>query len=236
MTLTIRSLSTILLLSTSLTLTVAQSGSLLPSLLPACATTCVALQQAATGCVPPAAPVTNQDTYQSCFCQSALLTSLQQNPSANICAPQCSDADFATIDVWYRQVCPAGGGGGGGQTTMVTITTTAAGAETPNPTTVGNDPPSSAATSGGDRSDEAVLGNGQAWFASHTRWVIMLIVLVVGFIALAIIGTWLHRRYRRKREEAENAFPRPTMQAWAPHQANVHDVGNFGKEVEAGAG
>jgi len=63
----------------------------------------------------------------------------------------------------------------------------------------------------------------------------MLIVLVIGFIALAIIGTWLHRRYRRKREEAENAFPRPTMQAWAPHQANVHDVGNFGKEAETGA-
>lgn len=25
------------------------------------------------------------------------------------------------------------------------------------------------------------------------------------------------------------------MQAWAPHQANVHDVGNFGKEAETGA-
>lgn len=73
-------------------------------------------------------------------------------------------------------------------------------------------------------------------FTSHSRWVIMLIVLAVGFIALAIIGTWLHRRYRRKREEAENAFPRPTMQAWAPHQGSVHDVGNFGKEVEAGVG
>lgn len=63
----------------------------------------------------------------------------------------------------------------------------------------------------------------------------MLIVLVIGFIALAIIATWLHRRYRRKREEAENAFPRPTMQAWAPHQRSVHDVSDFGKEAEAGA-
>jgi len=45
----------------------------------------------------------------------------------------------------------------------VTLTSTAAGAETPNPTTIGNDPPSSSATPGGDRSDEADSGNGQAW-------------------------------------------------------------------------
>ena len=144
-----------------LALTTAQSGSLLPNTLPACATSCQVLQQAATGCIPPAAPVTSQETYQSCFCQSALLTSLQQTPTANICAPQCSDADFATIDQWYKSVCPAAGGGAGG-TTFTTITTSPAGtaAETNNPTSIGNDAPVS---TGGDRSDEAGASNGQAW-------------------------------------------------------------------------
>ena len=158
-------LLTTALFLTHLTPTTAQSGSLLSGSLPACAPACPLLQQAATGCVPPSAPATDQKTYKSCFCQSALLTSLQQKPSVNICAPQCSDADFAAIDVWYRNVCPGGGGAaGGGQTTLVTSTSTAAGgAETPNPTTMGNDAPSSSATPGGDRSDEAGVGNGQAW-------------------------------------------------------------------------
>lgn len=63
-------------------------------------------------------------------------------------------------------MCPGGDGaaGGGGQTTLVTLTSTAAaGGETLNPTTLGNDAPSSSATPGGDRSDEAGVGNGQAW-------------------------------------------------------------------------
>lgn len=36
-------------------------------------------------------------------------------------------------------------------------------------------------------------------WSTHYQWVIMLIVLVVGFSALAAIGVWLKRRYDAKR-------------------------------------
>ncbi|OJJ45882.1 hypothetical protein ASPZODRAFT_26486 [Penicilliopsis zonata CBS 506.65] len=36
---------------------------------------------------------------------------------------------------------------------------------------------------------------GAGWFRSHYRWVIMLIVLVVGFGVIAVVGVWLKRRH-----------------------------------------
>ena len=109
------------LLLSILALTYAQTTILSPTL-PACASTCPVLIQAQSGCVPPAAPVTNQATYQSCFCQSAYLTSLKSSNN-NICAPQCSDSDFAAIDTWYKGLC--GGNAAAGQaTTIATLTPT----------------------------------------------------------------------------------------------------------------
>ena len=88
-------------------LTSAQQPTLLPATLPACAQTCPVVIQAQTGCVPPAAPVTDAATYQSCFCQSGYLAPLRAS-SANICAPQCADGDFATISTWYKGFCAPG--------------------------------------------------------------------------------------------------------------------------------
>lgn len=74
--------------------------------LPACAQTCPILLQAQGGCVPPAAAVTNQGQYQSCFCQSAFLTPLYQ-PTSTLC-PVCSTQDMATIQTWFQGLCKQG--------------------------------------------------------------------------------------------------------------------------------
>lgn len=79
--------------------------------LPICAQQCAILLQAQGGCVPPAAPVKDQTTYTSCFCQSTFLTPLLSGTvqtALNTC-PQCSQADAQTILTWFQQLCPVGG-------------------------------------------------------------------------------------------------------------------------------
>lgn len=83
-----------------------QTQTLIPSTgLPTCAATCAQLQNAQTGCTPAGgAPVSNDATYQSCFCQSALLTALHQGPGAQLCT-QCSSTDMQSIQTWYQGFC-----------------------------------------------------------------------------------------------------------------------------------
>ena len=94
---------------------------LLPPNLPTCAQKCEVLQQGQTGCTPAGgAPVSNQVTYQSCFCQSALLTQLYSNNAVQLCS-SCPANDMATIQNWYKNYCGKGGaplpgnGNGNGQ-------------------------------------------------------------------------------------------------------------------------
>jgi hypothetical protein len=96
------------------------------SKLPACAKQCTVLAQAEGGCVPPAAPVTSQGIYQSCVCQSALLTQL--HTSGAVCqATGCSADDAAKITTYYNALC-AGPVVQPAQTT--TLATTATGTAT----------------------------------------------------------------------------------------------------------
>jgi len=191
---------------------------LFPASLPSCISTCTTLEAAETGCVPPSAPVSSTAIYESCFCQSALLTSLATS-AANICPGICSDADYATIYSWYKGFCNV------------------AGAATPNTPPTTTNPAGAAATSDGSSSTQ-----NPSWISTHYNWVIMLIVLVVGLILVAVLGSWLHRRHRRRREEAENAGPRPDLQTWGPNQGSVHDLGtapptdSFGGTAEKGKG
>lgn len=97
----------------------ASSQSFISTTLPACAQQCATLQNAQTGCVPPAAPITNQGIYLSCFCESALLKPLSAAPST-VC-PTCSAADLQTLQSWFSGFCaPAGGTGGQQPTTLAT--------------------------------------------------------------------------------------------------------------------
>lgn len=76
--------------------------------LPTCAQQCTVLQSAQTGCIPPAAPVTNAATYESCFCQSGYLTTLKAAGST-LCSDVCDAADVAKISSWYQSNCADNG-------------------------------------------------------------------------------------------------------------------------------
>jgi hypothetical protein len=78
------------------------------SALPACAQQCTVLQNAQTGCIPPAAPVTDATIYESCFCQSGYLTTLKAAGST-ICSDVCGASDVAKIASWYQSNCADNG-------------------------------------------------------------------------------------------------------------------------------
>ncbi|KAL1961668.1 hypothetical protein VTN77DRAFT_1343 [Rasamsonia byssochlamydoides] len=234
------SFSTILLLLTAFVLSpaLAQDVHLLPtaasSAFPACALSCTTLQQAQDGCVPPAAPVSNQATYVNCFCQSALLTTLHTTPDS-VCDTSCtSESDRQLLMTWYNNYCSSGGQDTGTPTTTTTAasaaTTTASTADTPGP---------------------------PSWMSTHWRWVLMVIVLFVGFTTIGLVGTWYKRRYDEKHQglyhgednnrlgqasgknrstgflfgsnQHSNSSPGASGSAignnpemWGPHQATVH--------------
>jgi hypothetical protein len=111
--------------------------------IPACARQqCAILDQAEKNCVPPAAPVTQQAIYQSCLCQSALLTPLHS--SGSLCQTAgCSGDDAAKISQYYNALCngravePAPAATG---TTTSSATTTGTGTSTAAAAVV-SDPP-----------------------------------------------------------------------------------------------
>ena len=76
--------------------------------LPICAQNCITLQTAANGCIPPAAPITNQATYDNCFCNSNFLTTLKASP-IGICDAECPVAtDRQQVQSWFVNLCSAG--------------------------------------------------------------------------------------------------------------------------------
>lgn len=106
------------LLAPAVLLPLAQAQ-ILSNSLPSCASTCTLLQQAQSSCE------TNPASAQSCFCQSALLTSINTS-GTNICSPGCDAADWATIESWYKTFCAGGGTNAQGVVTASTTTTAAA--------------------------------------------------------------------------------------------------------------
>ncbi|OCK80872.1 hypothetical protein K432DRAFT_404336 [Lepidopterella palustris CBS 459.81] len=164
------------------------------SKLPACAKSCSVLQQAEGGCVPPAALVSNQATYQSCFCQSAFLTSLKTSPS--LCEPACSADDATAIESYYVSLCngpvvePA-------TTTQTTATTTATTAATT--TTTGTNTATGTAVAGNKGVSDANSSN-NSWFSHHWKWVLMLIVIFLAMIIIWPAAIFFKRRHNRKRD------------------------------------
>lgn len=69
---------------------------------PACGLSCSVLFSAQDSCTAAA----DQSTWVSCFCQSALLTSLKT--SGSVC-PNCDAADQALVSTWYNDYCSSGG-------------------------------------------------------------------------------------------------------------------------------
>ncbi|KAF2181602.1 hypothetical protein K469DRAFT_260696 [Zopfia rhizophila CBS 207.26] len=164
--------------------------------LPDCARQCAVLQQAEGSCVPPAAPVTNQATYQSCVCQSTLLTTLHSSGfpcQQNLQGQQiCAAADANKISQYYIGLCngPVVQPSGTTMTTQATTTGTA-----------------TAAASSGTNAAAGVQPrptDNYDWFASHWKWVVMVIVIFVAIVFFWVGGIFLRRHYHRK-HEAERA-------------------------------
>ena len=133
-------------------LNLSSAQTLISPTLPACAQQCAILLQAQQGCVPPTAPVTDQATYISCFCQSGFLAPLVSGgvPAASSICPQCPQADSQTFFNWFQGLCPAPGSNKPPVTVLITSSatsrslvapTTTANANTKGGSTISNTPP-----------------------------------------------------------------------------------------------
>ena len=139
----------------------AQQATILPTTLPACATSCTLLQQAQTGCVPPAAPVSSQATYQSCFCQSGYLTPLAQSSNDNICSPECSAQDMSTIQTWFKGLCGDAAAASPSSVSSTTLATSASLGAAPGAVT--------SAPASGIQVDNTGTTNKQTWYGSFLQ-------------------------------------------------------------------
>lgn len=98
-----------LLLAVSTFTTIATAQAIIPSAasasFPPCALSCTQLIEAQNNCIPPAAPVTNQATYDSCFCQSSLLAQLRVSPDGTCDAFCPAQSDRQLLQNWYKGFC-----------------------------------------------------------------------------------------------------------------------------------
>ncbi|KAH0365943.1 hypothetical protein KCU65_g5659, partial [Aureobasidium melanogenum] len=175
------------------------------SALPSCAQQCTILQNAQTGCIPPAAPVTDATIYESCFCQSGYLTTLKAAGST-ICSDVCDASDVAKIASWYQSNCADNGVAAAakvsaGTTTDSTTTTTASTASSTQSTSTSTSSSSSQGTSSSQETDPH-----HDWWTDHWKWIVMLIVVFVGLATLTTIFVLLRRRYRRRQDLANAPF------------------------------
>ncbi|KLJ10103.1 hypothetical protein EMPG_09915 [Blastomyces silverae] len=167
---------------------------------PECAAACPLLQEAQANCIPPAAPVTNEATYKSCFCQSSLLQPLHSSPNG-VCDAVCPPPELNTLQQWYAGLCASG------NPEATQTTTTLATPTTTMSSNAGSDP-------GAETSPKVHYDAPPSWFSTHWRWVVMIIVLAIGFTALTFLLIYLKRRHKRKR-----AYQAPFI----PAQAAVAD-------------
>ena len=131
--------------------------------LPTCAQNCQVLLNAQIVCVPPAAPVTNAQTYKSCFCQSGYLNTLGTDAST-ICDTTCtSQTDRTQIQSWYKSYCAnanalPSGTAAGISTTSTTPATASTG--TAASTTAGSSATATAATA-------KPVDNDHSWYVQY---------------------------------------------------------------------
>ncbi|PLB45297.1 hypothetical protein P170DRAFT_278941 [Aspergillus steynii IBT 23096] len=176
----------VLLLVLASAVLAADDTSLLPSAasdsFPQCGLSCSNLKQAQSGCVPPAAPANGHATYVSCFCQSNLLSNLH-NSADGTCDDSCSSAsDRSLLQKWYSNYCSSGGK----TTTASSTKTTSAQKDSATST--------STAKAKAQNADPAP----PSWWSSHYQWIIMVIVLIIGFAIITVLGVWLKRRHDAK--------------------------------------
>ncbi|PKY04696.1 hypothetical protein P168DRAFT_289569 [Aspergillus campestris IBT 28561] len=193
-----------LLFSVILSVLAADDTQLIPAtgskIFPQCATTCNNLKQAQTLCVPPTAPATGKTGYVSCFCQSNLLLGLK-NSADGICDDTCSSpADKNTLKKWYSDYCSSGGNipENSGDKNDDSKGDNKKDNDNDNKDNNNDDKGSNKADSNDGSHKKVEDPPSQSWIAGHYQWVIMVVVLIVGFAALAVFGVWLKRRHDAK--------------------------------------
>lgn len=144
----------LLLLVAIFTSSVSSQDPLIPSsgsdTFPACAVQCPLLNEAQSSCQ--AAPATGRDSLVSCFCQSALLTSLHSVPDG-VCDASCpSKDDQEKLQSWYSSFCASGGD-----------------PPSSEPTTTASSPDSSS-TGGTSQGSSGSGGSGGSGGPGHQSW------------------------------------------------------------------
>ncbi|KAM0332033.1 hypothetical protein ACHAQA_002302 [Verticillium albo-atrum] len=185
--------------------------------LPACAASCGVLYDANGGCVPPAS---GNDVDNNCFCSFAALQPFQQGSVNGVCdSAGCAPTDLTSIQSWYTSYCADAGIGG----TEQTITSGESSA-TSTPT---------AGSSAGNSSNDG--SGGGDWISNHWRWVIAIVILIVG-IAGIWIGACIWRRRYLKRKATKFGKHTSTTAFPAPGGSTVHVPGPGGTEAQNGPG
>ncbi|CAJ2501626.1 Uu.00g044790.m01.CDS01 [Anthostomella pinea] len=147
------------------------------SALPSCAVNCGPLYDANGACVPPVATATDVASWDSCLCGYAKLQPFSST-SAGVCDTACTaDAGgLASIQTWFTSFC--------GEKAAATATSSSA---------------TSSSTSSGSSAHNSQDGGGD-WLSTHWKWVIMIVIVVVGIIGIWV-GACIWRRQYLKRKD-----------------------------------
>lgn len=153
MTLTIGRGRRLGLLLLSLYASTSAAANILPSAasssFPQCGLSCTALTQAQSSCEAAA-----ESTWVSCFCQSALLTTLKT--SGSLCSSCTSSSDQSLLSTWYNDYCNSNGKDTG-STSTTTDTTTA---------TATNSASTGTATAVQSTSNTSAADQNKSWYVS----------------------------------------------------------------------
>lgn len=204
------------ILATSLPYTLAQSL-IDDASVPECAQGCTLLQQAISAC--PTLP--DGSEARGCFCQSAYLDQFYVSDD-DVCDEACTaQKDRLALQQWYVGSCiaaePAAAAAGAAAAGAVLDDDDSAVTEDgPSPPaddstpTSDNSPEGSPApigsetqTGSGPRAGSADIFDeipSGSWISNHWQWVLMLVLVFLAMVSSSILGVWIKRRYRLKRD------------------------------------
>ncbi|KAI1459123.1 hypothetical protein F4805DRAFT_102464 [Annulohypoxylon moriforme] len=143
--------------------------------LPSCAVQCGPLYDANGACVPPAAAQADETTYDSCFCKYDSLQPFSKGTSG-VCDNACTGnaAGLSSIQGWFTSFCAK----------AATATTSSSSS-------------TSTSTSGSSSSNNSGGGD---WLSNHWKWVIMIVIIVVGIAGIWTGACIWRRKYLKKKD------------------------------------
>ncbi|KAI1872830.1 uncharacterized protein JN550_003704 [Neoarthrinium moseri] len=138
---------------------------------PSCATSCGPLWDANGACVPPNVATADGSVYDSCFCAYSKLQPFS-TATAGVCDYLCADG-LSAVQGWFTSFCQ----------NKAAATTTGGSA--------------SSTSASGSKSSSSGGGD---WLSNHWKWVIMIVVVVVGIAGIWIGACIWRRKYLKKKD------------------------------------